>query len=51
MNKKYVKIAALAFAAWYIISRPEGAADLVSAAVGGLNHAAESVSQFMSAIP
>ena len=51
MNKKYVKILALAFAAWYIISRPDGAAHLVSSAAGGLNHAAESVSQFVSAIP
>ncbi|MBA9004684.1 MULTISPECIES: hypothetical protein [Thermomonospora] len=51
MNKKWIKVTGLAFAAWYIITRPHGAADLVSNAMGGLGHAAESMSTFVSAIP
>ncbi|MGP4023326.1 hypothetical protein [Actinomadura sp. 3N407] len=51
MNKKHMKIAAIAFVAWYVISRPEGAASLVNNALSGLGTAAESLSQFMSAIP
>ena len=51
MNKKHMKIAAIAFVAWYVISRPEGAATLVNNALSGLGNAAESLSQFMSAIP
>ncbi|MFA1545426.1 hypothetical protein [Actinomadura chokoriensis] len=51
MNKKHMKIAAMAFLAWYVISRPEGAASLVNNALSGLGNAAESLSQFMSAIP
>ncbi|RKS68956.1 hypothetical protein BZB76_6094 [Actinomadura pelletieri DSM 43383] len=51
MNKKHMKIAAIAFTVWYVISRPEGAANLVNNALSGLGNAAESLSQFMSAIP
>ncbi|GAA2416285.1 hypothetical protein GCM10010191_28350 [Actinomadura vinacea] len=51
MNKKHVKLAAIAFAVWYVISRPEGAASLVNSTLGGLGGAAESMSQFVSAIP
>ncbi|GAA4242065.1 hypothetical protein GCM10022254_73430 [Actinomadura meridiana] len=51
MNKKHMKIAAIAFTVWYIISRPEGAASLVNSALGGLGTAAESFSQFVGAIP
>ncbi|QKW37467.1 hypothetical protein HUT06_28520 [Actinomadura sp. NAK00032] len=51
MNKKHMKIAAIAFVAWYVISRPEGAALMVNNALSGLGSAAESLSQFMSAIP
>ena len=51
MNKKYLKVGSLAFIAWYVISRPEAAANLVNSALGGLGGAAESLSQFMSAIP
>lgn len=51
MNKKHLKLAAIAFVAWYVISRPDGAANLVQSAMGGLSHAAESLSQFVSAIP
>ncbi|WP_433336789.1 hypothetical protein [Spirillospora sp. CA-294931] len=51
MNKKHLKIGAIAFVAWYVISRPQGAANLVNQALGGLGTAAESLSQFVSAIP
>ncbi|GAA1867576.1 hypothetical protein [Actinomadura bangladeshensis] len=51
MNKKQFKIAAIAFVAWYVISKPDGAAHLVNNALSGLGNAAESLSQFMSAIP
>ncbi|MBT2211439.1 MULTISPECIES: hypothetical protein [Actinomadura] len=51
MNKKYVKLVSIAFVAWYVISRPEGAARLVNGGLGSLGNAAESVSRFMSAIP
>jgi hypothetical protein len=51
MNRKHMKMAAIGFAVWYIISRPDGAANLVQSALGGLSHAAESLSQFVSAIP
>ena len=51
MNKKHMKIAAIAFVAWYVISKPDGAASLVNNALSGLGSAAESLSQFMSAIP
>ena len=51
MNKKYLKMAAIAFAVWYVISRPEGAAQLVNSTLSGLGGAAESMSQFVSAIP
>ncbi|MBW8482492.1 hypothetical protein [Actinomadura parmotrematis] len=51
MNKKHMKLGAMAFVAWYVISRPEGAANLVNSALGGLGGAAESLSQFVSAIP
>lgn len=51
MNKKHLKVASIAFVAWYVISRPAGAAHLVNNALSGLGTAAESLSQFMSAIP
>lgn len=51
MSKKPVKIAAIAFVVWYVISRPGGAANLVTSALSGLGNAAESLSQFMSALP
>ncbi|KAB2345265.1 hypothetical protein F8566_28825 [Actinomadura rudentiformis] len=51
VNKKFLKFGAIAFVAWYVISRPEGAASLVNSALGGLGNAAESLSQFVSAIP
>jgi hypothetical protein len=51
VNKKQLKIATIAFVAWYVISKPDGAASLVNNALSGLGNAAESLSQFMSAIP
>ena len=51
MNKKQMKIVSIAFVAWYVISKPDGAAHLVNNALSGLGNAAESLSQFMSAIP
>nr|BFE28709.1 hypothetical protein GCM10010200_009600 [Actinomadura rugatobispora] len=51
VNKKHLKIIAIAFAVWYVITRPEGAANLVNSTLGGLGGAAESMSQFVSAIP
>ncbi|MFC4911716.1 hypothetical protein [Actinomadura gamaensis] len=50
MNKKHLKLAAIAFVVWYVVSRPEGAANLVNSAIGGLGGAAESFSQFVSAM-
>lgn len=51
MNKKHLKIATIAFLAWYVVSRPEGAASMVNSALNGLGSAAESLSTFMSALP
>ncbi len=51
VNKKHLKIAAIAFAVWYVITRPEKAAALVGSALGGLGGAAESMSRFVSALP
>jgi hypothetical protein len=51
VNKKTLKIVTIAFVAWYVISKPDGAAHLVNNALSGLGNAAESLSQFMSAIP
>ncbi|MFV2179349.1 hypothetical protein ACFHW2_22475 [Actinomadura sp. LOL_016] len=51
MNKKHLKIASIAFLAWYVVSRPEGAASMVNSALNGLGSAAESLSTFMSALP
>ncbi|GAA2140859.1 MULTISPECIES: hypothetical protein [Actinomadura] len=50
MNKKHLKVGSLAFVAWYVISKPEGAAGLVNNALSGLGNAAVSVSHFMNAI-
>jgi hypothetical protein len=51
VNKKHLKLVGIAFAAWYIITRPEGAANLVHQTLGGLGMAAESMSTFVSAVP
>ncbi|GLZ04684.1 hypothetical protein Acsp03_21500 [Actinomadura sp. NBRC 104412] len=51
MNKKHLKITAIAFAVWYVVTRPEAAAALVNSTLGGLGGAAESMSRFVSAIP
>jgi hypothetical protein len=49
--KKSLKWGGLAFVAWWIISRPDSAAGVVRSGAGGLGNAAESLSQFVSAIP
>jgi hypothetical protein len=49
--KKWVKWGAIAFVAWWIISRPDSAAGVVRSGAGGLGNAAEALSQFVSAIP
>jgi hypothetical protein len=49
--KKWAKWGSLAFVAWWIISRPDSAAGVVRSGAGGLGNAAESLSQFVSAIP
>lgn len=51
MNKKHLKLAAIAFAVWYVISRPQGAANLVNATLASLDGAADSFSQFLNALP
>lgn len=51
MNKKWIKLLVLAFVFWYVITSPYGAAELVSNVMGGLGHAAESLSVFVSALP
>jgi hypothetical protein len=51
VNKKHMKMAAIAFAVWYVLTQPEGAAALVNSTLGGLGGAAESMSRFVSAIP
>jgi hypothetical protein len=51
VNKKHLKIVGIAFAAWYVITRPEMAANLVHQTLGGLGGAAESVSVFVSSFP
>jgi len=51
VNKKWLKLATIAFILWYIITRPEAAAALVNQGLGGLGNAAESFSTFVSAIP
>jgi hypothetical protein len=49
--KKWTKWGAIAFAAWYIISRPDAAAGVVHSGVGGLGSVAESLSRFVTALP
>lgn len=49
--RKYVKWAAIAFVAWWIITRPDSAAGVVRSGAGGLGNAAESLAQFVSSIP
>jgi hypothetical protein len=51
VNKKQLKMATIAFLAWYVISRPQGAANMVHTTLGGLGNWADSLTQFMSAIP
>jgi hypothetical protein len=46
--KKYAKWGAIAFALWYLLSSPAGAANMIHGALGGLSDAAGSLSQFMN---
>jgi hypothetical protein len=46
--KKYAKWGAIAFALWYVLTRPAGAANMIHGALGGLSDAAGSLSQFMN---
>lgn len=50
MNRKYLKLAALAFVIWYVITRPNDAAAVVNNVVDALAGAADSLSQFVSAL-
>ncbi len=40
--------AVIAFAAWFLLTNPAGAAGFVHGALGGLQHAASSMSAFVS---
>jgi hypothetical protein len=52
MLKKWLKWGSVAFVAWYIVKRPDGAASVVQGTLNGLGGAADSLSTFMtSAIP
>ena len=46
--KKYAKWGAIAFALWYVLTRPAGAANMIHGALGELSDAAGSLSQFMN---
>lgn len=48
--KKYLTWAAIAFGAFFLISAPEGAADIVQSAAGGLMSAADSLSTFVTSL-
>lgn len=48
--KKYVTWAAAAFVAFYLMRSPEGAADTVHNAAGGLASAADSLARFVNAL-
>jgi hypothetical protein len=49
--KKYVKWGAIAFALWYVLNQPSGAATVIHGALGGLSNAAGSLSQFVNQLP
>jgi hypothetical protein len=51
VNRKHLTMVAIAFAVWYVITRPGNAAALVNGTLGGLGRAAESLSRFVSALP
>ncbi|MCO6004884.1 hypothetical protein NE236_07815 [Actinoallomurus purpureus] len=49
--KKTFKWGGLAFLAFYLISRPHSAANVVHGALGGISGAANSLSTFVSDLP
>lgn len=49
--KKTAKWGALAFVAFYLVSQPHKAANVVHGALGGLTGAATSLSSFVSDLP
>lgn len=50
MAKKVLLLLAVAFAAFYLFTRPEGAAVAVQSAAGGLGQVFEQVQRFVSAL-
>lgn len=48
--KKLLKWGAIAWAVWYIITDPTGAAHLTTSAFGGLGYAGEQLGTFVSAL-
>lgn len=48
--KKYMTWAAVAFVAFYLLKTPEGAAQTVNNAAGGLASAADSLARFVNAL-
>jgi hypothetical protein len=51
MPKKYLKWGAIAFIAWYTISKPTEAASVVHGAMNGLAQAADHLGMFVSQVP
>lgn len=49
--KKFLKWTGIAFAVWFVISRPDNAAAVVGNMMDGLTEAADSLSRFVSALP
>ena len=49
--KKFLKWGSLAFIAFYLVSQPHRAANVVHGALGGLSGAATSLSTFVSDLP
>ena len=50
MAKKYAIYVGVAFAVFYLLRSPEGAAQVVHSAAGGLASAADSLARFMTAL-
>lgn len=48
--KKYLTWAGIAFVAFFLLSSPEGAADIVQSAGSGIMSAANSLSTFVTAL-
>lgn len=51
MAKKWLKWGAIAFVAWYLVSKPSEAAHVFRGAMGGLATAADHLGQFVSQVP